>query len=69
MSFEPEFQFGFVQPRQALRHFMPGHAAQDRVVGPAREGDDESLAAKTYLGLALDEEPIDLGGVTGFKSP
>jgi len=48
---------------------VPGHAAQDRIMGPARESDGKLLAAKTYLGLALDEEPIDLGGVKGFKSP
>ena len=38
-------------------------------MGPAREGDGESLAAQTYPGLALDEEPIDLGRIAGFKSP
>ena len=48
---------------------MPGHVAQDRVVGPAREGDGKLLAAQTYPSLALDEEPIDFGGVAGFKSP
>lgn len=47
---------------------MPGHRAQDGVVGSAREADGEFLAAQTDGGLALDEEPVDLGGVTVFKA-
>ena len=48
---------------------MPGRGAQDGVVGSAGKSDGELLAAQTHLGLALDEEPVDLGGITVFKAP
>ena len=47
---------------------MPRHGAQDGVVGFARKRDGEFLAAQTYSGLTLDEEPVDLGSVTVFKT-
>ena len=46
---------------------MPRHGAQDRVMGFSRERDGELLAAQTYSGLALDEEPVDLGSITVLK--
>ena len=48
---------------------MPRHGAQGGVVGSARECDGELLAAQTCSGFALDEEPVDLGSITVFKSP
>ena len=48
---------------------MPGYGTQDGVVGSARERDGELLAAQTYSGLALDEEPVDLGSITVIKAP
>ena len=48
---------------------MPGHGSQDRVVGSAREADGELLTAQTNGGLSLDEESMDLSGVTVFKAP
>ena len=48
---------------------MPGHGAKYRVVGPAGESDAELLAVQIHSGLSLDEEPVDLGGITIFKTP
>ena len=48
---------------------MPGRGAQDRVMSFSRERDGELLAAQSYSGLALDEEPVDLGSITVFKTP
>jgi len=38
-------------------------------VGSAREADSELLTAQIDGGLALDEEPMDLGGVAVLKPP
>ena len=48
---------------------MPGQGAQDGIVGSARECDGELLAAQACSGLALDEEPVDFGSITVFKTP
>jgi len=68
-SFEFEFQSDSIQPREGWGQLMPGHRAQDGIMRSAGEGDGELLALQADRGLALEEEPVDLGGVTGFKPP
>ena len=48
---------------------MPRHGTQDRIVRSAGKSDAELLAAQAHSCLPLDEEPVDLGGITVFKAP
>jgi len=48
---------------------MPGQGTQDWVVRSAGKSDGQFLVAQAYLGLALDKESVDLGGVTVLKTP
>ena len=42
---------------------MPGHRAQDWIVGSAGKSDAEFLAAQAYFGLAFDKEPVFMEAV------
>ena len=68
-SLELQGQFGAVEPKDGLRHSLPGNVSEDRVMRPAGVGHLHFAGCDVHVGLSPDKMAKDLLGVALFKAP
>ena len=67
-SLKLQGQFGAVEPRDGLRHFLPGNISEDWVMRPAGVSHLHLAGCDVYVGLAPDKMAKDLLGVALLKA-